>query len=204
MPTFTEPLIQSIHELWFGELDAEGRAQPDKVQKWFSKDPAFDQLIRKRFQEYIDAAFMGAFDRWTKNDEGLVALIVFVDQFPRNMFRDTPRSFAYDKKGLALANLALYEDRYLQMPALYAYFSLMPTMHSEILEVQEKGLEAFTRLLDKVPAVHKELIGTAHRYAKAHRDIIARFGRFPHRNLILGRDSTPEEIAFLQEPGSSF
>ncbi len=80
----------------------------------------------------------------------------------------------------------------------------MPTMHAEFLDVQEMGLTAFTRLLDKVPDVHKEMIGSAQRYAKAHRDIVARFGRFPHRNAILGRASTPEEIAFLKEPGSSF
>lgn len=204
MPTFTEPLIQSIHDLWFGELDADGRAQPEKVQKWFSKEPAFDELIRKRFLEYVDPAFMGAFDRWPKTDEGLVALIILLDQFPRNMFRDTARAFAYDKKGMATSFLVFEDDRYLKMQPLYAYFSLMPTMHAEYLDVQEMGLTAFTRLLDKVPAVHKEMIGSAQRYAKAHRDIIARFGRFPHRNAILGRASTPEEIAFLKEPGSSF
>ncbi|WP_141735334.1 DUF924 family protein [Oligoflexus tunisiensis] len=204
MTAFTEPLIQSIHDLWFGELDAEGRAKPEKVRQWFTKDPAFDQTIRKRYLEYVDPAFMGALDRWTKDDAGLVALTVLLDQFPRNMFRDTPRAFAYDKKALATVGLALQDDRYLAMPALYAYFCLMPTMHSEILEVQELGLEAFTRLEQNVSIAHKELIGTAQRYAKAHRDIIARFGRFPHRNRILGRESTPEETAFLLEPGSSF
>lgn len=204
MTQFTEPLIETIHRFWFGELDAEGRASPEKTQKWFSKDPAFDALIRKHFQEYVDPAFMGALDRWTKNDAGLVALIILLDQFPRNMFRDSTRAFAYDKKALASAFLAVQDQRYLGMPALYAYFSLMPTMHSEYLDVQELGLEAFTRLLEKVPAPHKDMIGVAQRYAKAHRDIIARFGRFPHRNAILGRASTSEEIAFLQEPGSSF
>jgi uncharacterized protein (DUF924 family) len=204
MTAFQEPLIQSIHNLWFGELDAAGQAKPEKVRQWFTKDPAFDQVIRKRFQEYVDPAFMGALDRWTKDDAGLVALIVLLDQFPRNMFRDTPRAFAYDKKALATAGVALQDDRFLAMPALYAYFCLMPTMHSEKLEVQDIGLEAFTRLEQNVDAVHKELIGTARRFAQAHRDIIARFGRFPHRNQILGRDTTPEEAAFLLEPGSSF
>jgi uncharacterized protein (DUF924 family) len=204
MPTFTEPLIQSIHDLWFGELDTEGRAHPDKVKQWFGKDPAFDALIRKHYLEYVDPAFMGAFDRWPKTDEGLVALTILLDQFPRNMFRDTPRAFAYDKKGMATSFLVFEEDRYLKMPPLYAYFTLMPTMHAEFRDVQEMGFNAFTRLLDRVPDVHKEMIGNAQRYAKAHRDIIERFGRFPHRNKLLGRESTPEELAFLKEPGSSF
>ncbi len=204
MSTFIEPLIQSIHEFWFGALDADGRASPEKVQTWFKKDPAFDGSIRKRYLEYVDPAFMGAFDRWPQTDEGLVALTILLDQFPRNMFRDTARAFSYDKKGMATSFLVFKDDRYLSMQPLHAYFSLMPTMHAEFLDVQEMGLTAFTRLLDKVPDVHKEMIGSAQRYAKAHRDIVARFGRFPHRNAILGRASTPEEIAFLKEKGSSF
>jgi len=204
MTQFTEPLIQSINDLWFGELDAEGRAPAEKMQKWFAKDPAFDKLIRKHYLEYVDPGFMGAFDRWMTSDTGLAALAVLLDQFPRNMFRGMPRAFAYEKKALTLAGKALLDDRFLKMPVPYAYFSLMPTMHCEDLGIQETGLDAFTRLLELVPAVHKEMIGGAQRFAKAHRDIIARFGRFPHRNSILERPSTEEELTFLQEPGSSF
>ncbi|HYX33077.1 MAG TPA: DUF924 family protein [Oligoflexus sp.] len=204
MTHFTEPLIKTIHELWFGELDAEGRALPEKSRRWFAKDPEFDKLIRKHYLEYIDPAFMGAFDRWMQTDEGLVALAIILDQFPRNMFRNSPRSFAYEKKALTFAGKALQDDRFLKMPAVYAYFCLMPTMHCEDLKIQDTGLDAFTRLLTSVSPAHKEMIGGAQRYAKAHRDIIERFGRFPHRNEILGRPSTPEELAFLKEPGSSF
>jgi uncharacterized protein (DUF924 family) len=174
------------------------------MQQWFAKDPDFDQFIRKHYLEYIDPGFMGAFDRWMTTDAGLVTLAVLLDQFPRHMFRGMPRAFAYEKKALTMAGKALQDDRYLKMPVPYAYFSLMPTMHCEDLGIQEKGLDAFTRLLEHAPAVHKEMLGEAQRFAKAHRDIIARFGRFPHRNVILERPSTAEELVFLQQQGSSF
>lgn len=204
MSQFAEPLIQRVHDLWFGPLDAAGCASPDKVKNWFSKDPAFDDSIRKHFLEYVDPAYMGALDRWIKTDEGLVALTVILDQFPRNMFRGLEQSFAYDKKALAIVYATMKDDRYLSMPAVYAYFCLMPTMHSEFLDVQNVGVEAFGKLLQKVTPPHKSMIANALSYAKAHRDIIARFGRFPHRNALVHRESTPEEIEFLKQPGSSF
>ena len=199
-----EPLVTAIHKFWFGPLDAEGRTTPDIMQQWFTKNPEFDRTIHKKFGEYVDVAFMGAFDRWIKSDTALVALIVLLDQLPRNMFRDTPRSFAYDKKALATMWHAVEGDRYLQMPTLHGYFALMPSMHAENLEVQDFGVKAFAKLLNHAPEAHKPVIASALRYAEAHQAIISRFGRFPHRNAILGRESTAEEVAFLKEPGSSF
>jgi uncharacterized protein (DUF924 family) len=202
--SFQEPLIESIHKLWFGPLHGQGEVAPEKQQQWFRKDPEFDALIRKHYLEYIDPAFMGGFDRWTLHDEGLVALIILLDQFPRNMFRDTPRAFSYDKKALSLVYAVMNEDRYLKMPSVFAYFCLMPTMHSEFLDVQDRGLEAFGKLLAQTDGPNQDLIARALQFAEAHRQIIARFGRFPHRNELLGRASSAEEIAFLQEPGSRF
>jgi len=202
--TFQEPLIQAIHKLWFGPLHAQGQVAPEKQLQWFRKDPEFDALIRKHYLEYVDHAFMGGFDRWTLQDEGLVALIILLDQFPRNMFRDTPRAFTYDKKALSSIYAAMKDDRYLKMPTVFAYFCLMPTMHSEFLDVQDKGLEAFGKLLAQTNGPNRDLVAGALQFAEAHREIIARFGRFPHRNALLGRTSTAEEIGFLQEPGSSF
>ncbi len=199
-----EPLVQAIHRLWFGTLDQAGHAPEANVKQWFGKSSDFDSKIRKHYLEYVDPAFMGAFDRWIVDDEGLVALIVLLDQFTRNMFRDTPRAFAYDKKALATSVTAIQSSRFLQLPAVHAYFVLMPTMHCEDLGIQDLGVKSFKELLERVAPSHQELIGNALRYAEAHRSIIARFGRFPHRNAILGRHSTAEETAFLKEPGSSF
>ena len=199
-----EPLAQGILDFWFGPMLV-GRMQDiAKQQQWFKADAVFDKSLSRRYQEYLDPGFMGALDRWTHQDHGLVALIVLLDQFPRNIFRGTARAFAYDKKALSLAVLALEQDRYLRLPAVMAYFSLMPTMHSEQLEVQNLGIAAFTKLLAVTESAQRDLIEKALTYAEAHRAIIARFGRFPHRSLLLDRESTAEELVFLTEPGSSF
>ncbi|MCX6131242.1 MAG: DUF924 domain-containing protein [Proteobacteria bacterium] len=199
-----EPLAQGILDFWFGPLGNAGEVTSSRQEQWFAKNPEFDASIKRRYEDCIDAAFMGGLDRWTLHPESLVALIVLLDQFSRNMFRGTDRAFAYDKKALAIALPAIRSGDYLKAPTVHGYFMLMPTMHCEFLDIQEEGLSAFKQLLTRTEPTNKSLIVNACRYAEAHRDIIARFGRFPHRNSIVGRVSSPEEQQFLQEPGSSF
>lgn len=199
-----EPLAQDILKFWFGTLDKTGAVMPEKSKRWFQKDVAFDQDIARRFDEYLMPGVWGAFDRWLENDLGRVALIVLLDQFPRNIYRGQPKSFYFDQKALHLSRDCIQSKQFLKLATPYAYFTLMPTMHSELLEAQELGIESFKELLAVTDEGQKALISAALDYAIRHRDIVARFGRFPHRNEILGRESTAEEMDFLKEPGSSF
>ena len=204
MTATKEPLVTQILDFWFGQLDSEGGVAPDKSQQWFTKDPIFDARIKRLFGDYLETASMGALDRWTSSIEGTTALIVMLDQFPRNIFRGNERSFRCDKKALSICLAAIDNGQLWQAPTAYAYTMLMPAMHSEHLDIQNKGVECFSILTEKSEGSAKTMMTNALDYAKRHRDIIEKFQRFPHRNTILGRESTREEEAFLQTPGSSF
>jgi uncharacterized protein (DUF924 family) len=161
--------------------------------RWFKVDKSFDQDVRERFLELHDAAATGQLDRWAQSAEGALALLILLDQFPRNMFRGTPRAFATDAKALAIARQAVESgfDRKVE-PAFRTFFYL-PFMHSEVSSDQDYCC-ALYRWLGEAEGI---------KYAELHRDAIRRFGRFPHRNEILGRRSTPEEIAYLAGGGFS-
>jgi uncharacterized protein (DUF924 family) len=131
--------------------------------------------------------------------------VVVLDQFSRNAYRDTPRAFANDARALALAEHALARGDFDTLPPMHAYFLAMPFMHAEKLESQETCVALFRRLAARaVSEKVKRMLENGASFAERHRDVVARFARFPHRNTILGRESTPEELAFLQQPGSSF
>ena len=176
---------EEILNFWFKEC---------KPEQWFKKNEDFDQMIENRFSCAIEDALKGKLDSWEENETGCLALIILLDQFTRNIFRDTPRAFAGDKRALALSQLCCNKG-YLNNPDIHRrLFMLMPMMHSENLAVQDAAF----------PLFKKYVSGKDYEYAKKHRDIIARFGRFPHRNMILGRKSTHEELEFLKQPGSAF
>ena len=165
-----------------------------KPEQWFKKNEDFDQMIQNRFSITIENAIAGNLENWEESETGCLALIILLDQFTRNVFRDTPRAFAGDKRALALSQLCCDKD-YLTNPDVQKrQFMLMPMMHSENLAVQDVAL----------PLFKKYASGKDYEYAEKHRYIIVRFGRFPHRNVILGRKSTNEELEFLKQPGSSF
>lgn len=160
---------------------------------WFKKDPAFDAEIRGRFQRLQEAISRGDCDEWLETRRGTVACVIVLDQFSRNMYRGTGRMFASDRQALAAARRALERGDDQALSADERSFLHMPFMHSEQLSDQEHSVALFA---DGPPE--------GLWYAERHREIIRRFGRFPHRNELLGRESTPEEIEFLKEPGSSF
>ncbi len=195
-----EVLAQGLFDFWFGTLEANGLSAPEKSQRWFKLDPAFDKLLAKHYGEYTDPALMGAFDRWLSTDVGLVALILLVDQIPRNIYRGQARAFYYDQKALSLALDARARGRTGSLAAMHAVFALMPLMHAEDLLIQNQSLEAFTEL----QALHAhtplgDQLSQNVAEALRHRDIIKRFGRFPTRNEALNRVSTADEIVFLGE-----
>lgn len=158
--------------------------------RWFKKDPAFDDAFRRRFAAEHDAAASGALDDWASTADSALALVILLDQYPRNSLRGTARMFATDSNALLIAKqaIALGFDRTVT-PALSRFFYL-PFMHSETLLEQDRSLE-----------LHATSGDQSMRYALMHRDVIARFGRFPHRNALLGRTATADEQAFLDEGG---
>jgi uncharacterized protein (DUF924 family) len=154
--------------------------------------------------EFIKQASTGVWSAWEHAPRGRLALIVLLDQFPRNIYRGTPEAFAYDAHALRLCldGQNWGHDRLLRpVERLVVY---LPMQHAEDLTIQERSVRCMERLVDAVPSTTREMFVRCFGFAVRHRDIMARFGRFPHRNAILGRVSTPEEIAFLAEPGASF
>jgi len=179
------PAVDEVIGFWFGELEP---------AQWFRKDPALDAEIAARFAALLEAAGRGELWSWRLSARGRLAEVIVLDQFSRNSHRDTPLAFTRDPVALVLAQEAVAGgiDRHLEVP--WRAFLYMPWMHSESLAIHDEALGLFDQ-----PGLEENL-----RFEHRHRDIIARFGRYPHRNAILGRPSTPEELAFLEQPGSSF
>jgi uncharacterized protein (DUF924 family) len=182
---------------WFGRPGETGYGQPRA--EWFRKDAAFDAEIRNRFLPAAEAALAGQLADWANDRQGLLALLILLDQFPRNLFRGEAKAFAGDAPALALANAALDKGWDKDLNAVEKLFIYLPFEHSESLADQDRSMALFTALAAEHPGNDGFLD-----YARRHQEIIARFGRFPHRNAALGRPSTPEETSFLAQPGSGF
>jgi uncharacterized protein (DUF924 family) len=185
---------QEVLLFWFGPPSLRGR----RDARWFGKNDAFDRECRTRFLPLHERAAAGELDRWKAEAADCLAFVLLLDQFPRNMFRGTPRAFATDVHALKAARHALGQGFDKGMLPVERMFLYLPFEHSESLADQVLACE-LTQPLKAFPET-----ADAHRYAVAHHRIIERFGRFPHRNAILGRDSTPEETEFLKQPGSGF
>jgi len=184
-------VVDAIIEFWFGNADADdyGRERPE----WFVKNAAFDAEISTKYIRVLEAARVGQLDMMADSPEGAVALVVVLDQFPRNVYRNDARAFENDAHALRLAHDALERGFDAEVMPVMRKFLYLPFEHSENLTDQERSLALFA-----------SLDGQSLEWAQKHHAIIDRFGRFPHRNAVLGRISTPEEKAFLTEPNSSF
>lgn len=191
--------IASILEFWFGQSGTEESQYHQRRKLWFGKRPAVDQEIRTRFLDSYYQAANGLFDSWKETPCGCLALILLLDQFPRNMFRDTPQAFATDDQALAIASHTVSRGFDQSLSTLQRLFIYLPFEHSELLTAQDQAV----RLMRQLVADNPDLADTMD-YSLRHQEIIQRFGRFPHRNTILNRPSTPEELAFLKQPRSSF
>lgn len=179
------PTSQDVLDFWFKEIDR---------RLWFQKSTDFDQLLRSKFLSLHTEIQNGQTARWRANPEGRLAEVIVLDQFSRNMFRDTPQSFASDSLALSLAKEAIAVGADQGLPVQQRGFLYMPFMHSESAADHIKAVELFSQ-----PGLEYNL-----EFEIKHKKIIDRFGRYPHRNKILGRASTEDEIKFLKEPGSSF
>ncbi|WP_029007559.1 DUF924 family protein [Azospirillum halopraeferens] len=181
-----DTLIDEIVDFWFD----------DAVKSyWFRRSDSFDRAVRDTLLEHHEAAAAGRLDHWKEDVDGCLALCILLDQVPRNVFRGSPRSFATDAAARAVTRHALAEGFDLECTADERMFLYLPLEHSEDMEDQRLAVALFRERVGLAEAVD---------YAERHLAIIERFGRFPHRNAVLGRPSTPEEEAFLKEPGSSF
>ncbi len=176
---------QQVLTFWFDELSE---------SQWFAKSDKLDDDIRTRFGSVHRQAMAGNLDHWAEDDAGALALVIVLDQFSRNIYRDTPQAFAADDKALRIADSLVQSGRDKNLSDAQRSFLYMPYMHSEDPEVHQRAVALYSEL-----GRAKNL-----EYEKRHKAIIDRFGRYPHRNEILGRESTAEEKAFLQTPGSSF
>lgn len=194
----------SILRFWFGESSDDAEVAAAQASLWWSKDQAADAEIRRRFEPLVVAAGNGRLDRWRASIRGRLALVLVTDQLPRNIYRGTPGAFSLDAiaRGLCLECLADRSDRALR--PIERVFLYLPLEHSESLADQERCVALFEKLAAEVEPRLTPLFEGYLDYALRHRTIVERFGRFPHRNQILGRPSTPAELAFLEEPGSSF
>jgi uncharacterized protein (DUF924 family) len=161
-------------------------------ERWWKKDPAFDRYLARSYGDDVEAALRGELDGWTTSPRGCVALVILLDQFTRNIHRGTRRMYDGDRKAAATCLQVIDRGEDAGLSKTERLFLYMPLMHSEERAMQERSLVKFAELGESVD------------YARQHADIVFRFGRFPHRNAILGRDSTPEEVEFLEQPGSSF
>jgi len=198
-----DPVAAEVLSFWFGDMG------PDYMKMWFAKDPVFDATIKQKYAAMIESAADGKERKlaaWETHPLNALAAIVVLDQFPRNAFRGEFDSFAYCGAALLVAQKSVFRkfDQDPEVHFMQRHFFYLPFMHHELLSVQDKSVELYEKYVAEAPAEHKDWAENTLKYAIAHRDIVARFGRFPHRNEVLGRESTPEEIEFLKTPGSSF
>jgi len=188
--------VNDVLDFWFAPDSHPNQSHPRgrDLAAWFKPDPAFDDAIARRFGAAWEQATRGELDGWAETALGALALTVLLDQFPRNMFRGQARAFAADGKALAVAQVAVAQGFDQAVPAVWRKFFYLPFEHAEDREAQARSVALFGALGDAETT----------RYAELHRDIVDRFGRFPHRNAILGRASTPEEAAWLAAGGETF
>ncbi|MEM9513140.1 MAG: DUF924 family protein [Cyanobacteria bacterium P01_E01_bin.48] len=188
--------VEAVLTFWFGEPTPPEYGKSRKI--WFAKDTAFDRQCSDRFLALHEKLATGLAHDWKVETRSCLAAIVVLDQFSRNMFRNSARAFATDALALELANYAINRGFDLELLTVERWFMYLPFEHSENLSDQDRAVELFQQLAGD-PDSDRTLD-----YAIRHRDVIRRFGRFPHRNTMLGRETTPEEARFLQQPGSQF
>lgn len=195
---------EEILRFWFGQLDDQGCASADQRKLWWTKSDAFDRKIRSRFLDDYESIVAGQREGWTQAPRSALAYIIVLDQFSRNMFRNAPKMFAADPLAREACCRGLDTGFDAELAFDERVFFYLPLEHSEAIADHDRCGELFTALLEAAP---ESLTSDAEYYldfARRHRAIIERFGRYPHRNEILGRRSTPEEVEFLAQPGSSF
>jgi len=196
--------MNEILKFWFADVAENADTIPGRQKLWWSKDLEMDGYINNTFGEDVKKAAQSDYDSWEATPENMLAMIVLLDQFSRNIYRDTEQAFANDAKALRLALVGIETEQDEKLSYFERVFFYLPLEHAEDKALQKKCVELFKKLSKEVPKNLKKEFDYFLKYAEDHKTVIDRFGRFPHRNKILNRESTPEELEFLKEPGSSF
>ena len=194
----------AVLDFWVGAPGSAAEVGARQRPLWFAKSAANDQLVVERFAETLVAASAGRLDHWANTPRGRLALIVVLDQFPHHVHRGHGQSFAFDARSLALALEMIERGEDVRVTPIERVFVYLPLEHAESLEMQDRSVALYEKLANEAAAAERQLFEGFLDYARKHRDVVVRFGRFPHRNELLGRPSTPEEIEFLKQPGSRF
>ncbi len=204
-------IADEVFDYWYRDALAEPDKLPERMKFWFG-DPADDpgvtgqrdDEIRRLFEQALHQAARGEFEDWNEQPVGRAALIILLDQFPRNIYRGSAQAFAYDSIARAQCLQGLDASQDQALPPLARVFFYLPLEHSESLRDQQRCVELMRQLESDVPTDRRQTFATFTRYAIDHMKIIERFGRFPHRNRLLGRDDTPEEAAYLAAGATGF
>ncbi len=192
---------EDVLTFWLGPP---GGSPLANATKWYTKNDAFDREIESRFGATLELASRGDLDTWRGTARERLALVIVLDQFSRNVYRGTPRAFAQDARACSCAREAMARGDERALGIIERTFLYMPLMHAEDVAAQRECVAKFEGLRDEAPPELRDYIQNGLEYARRHAEIVERFGRFPHRNAILGRTSSAEESAFLEQPGSSF
>ena len=189
--------IEAVLSFWFKEKDLTAPQIDGRMDVWFGEDPLFDEEITRRFADDVEEASEGNLDHWASEPRGRLALIILIDQFRRNIYRNSLEAFAKDKAALKLCIEGAMEKKDKGLSPIERVFFYMPLQHAESRKVQKKSVEIFNKLAAAVSPTLRETFETVAQFAELHADIVEQFGRFPHRNKIVGRENTPEEEQYL-------
>ena len=196
--------IEAILSFWFKEQELTAPQIDRRMDIWFGGDAVLDHEIEKEFANDIEAASEGRLDHWANDSHGRLALIILIDQFRRNIYRGTADAFSMDKLALKLCVEGAMEKKDKSLTPIQRVFFYMPLQHAESRKVQAKSVELYDRLAEAVSPTLRETFLTVAQFAELHRDIIDQFGRFPHRNVLLGRENTAEEAEYLAGDSPDF
>ncbi|MEM7282975.1 MAG: DUF924 family protein [Pseudomonadota bacterium] len=198
----TQP--QEVVEFWFSDEELTPERAVELNRRWFQSDSRFDEQIHERFGDLPDKAQAGELDGWMDQAGSTLGLVLVLDQFPRNIYRGSPRAFSYDAKARQVLLQGLSKDFHLSLHPLQRAFLYLPFEHAEDAQLQRRSVTLFTELKHSVDEAWVKIVENSLDYAVAHLKIIEEFGRFPHRNEVLGRESTPKETQYLEEGGRTF
>jgi uncharacterized protein (DUF924 family) len=196
--------IEAILSFWFREQALSAPQIDDRMDIWFGNDPDFDAEVVRDFAMDVEQASSGKLDHWSQTPTGRLALILLIDQFRRNIFRGTADAFSRDKAALKLCIEGAMGNRDSGLAPIQRAFFYMPLQHAESRKVQKKSVALFNRVASAVSPTYKETFETIAQFAELHADIIMQFGRFPHRNRLMGRENTPEENEYLSSDSPDF
>ncbi|MCH7829917.1 MAG: DUF924 domain-containing protein [Proteobacteria bacterium] len=196
--------IDAILSFWFRKQELSAPQIDRRMDLWFGADSVLDLEIEKEFADDVEAACDGRLDHWAAEPEGRLALIIIIDQFRRNIYRNTAAAFSKDRLALKLCVEGAVEKKDKGLTPIQKVFFYMPLQHAESRKVQAKSVELYNRLAESVSPTYRETFLTVAQFAELHKDIIDQFGRFPHRNTILNRENTAEENEYLTTDDTGF